>query len=51
MSANTTLCAAKGGHLKVFQWLRCVACPWSEEACRREGKPNIVRWMDELNAL
>ena len=50
-NANTTLWAARGGHLEVLQWLRFEGCPWIKEACRREGKPNIVRWIDKLRAL
>ena len=48
---ETTLCAAIGGHLEMLQWCLSNGCPFNERACRAEGKPNIVRWLDELNAI
>jgi len=32
--------------LEVLQWLRSEGCPWDEEECHAEGKPNIVRWIE-----
>ena len=48
---NAALKAAEGGHLETLRWLRYKGCPWDEAACRSHGKPNIVRWMDDLDAL
>ena len=48
---NAALKAAEGGHLETLRWLRYKGCPWDEAACRSHGKPNIVRWMDFLDAL
>jgi len=44
---NTTLVAAKYGHLKCFRWLLYQGCPWNRSQCRSQGKVNIRQWMQE----
>ena len=48
---GTTYYAATRGHLDMLQWLRYEGCPWNKEQFRQDGEPNIMRWMDELDAL
>ena len=39
--------AAKGGQLKVLQWLRAKGCPWDAEACMNAangGHLEVLRW-------
>lgn len=41
------MCTAKGGHLKVLQWLRTNGCPWNECACTSAafgGHFDILTW-------
>ena len=53
--SSTLACqwAARGGHLKVLQWLRANGCPWDYGTCYwavEEGHVEVLRWARENGA-
>lgn len=47
-NASTMRWAARGGRLRIVQWLRSVSCPWDDRACEdaaRGGHLKTLKWL------